>query len=120
MKLQKSQGQSLYEYAILLAIVVAVLTGMQVYLKRGIQGAIKLCSDEIGTQPKKDEAGKKDPTKGELLEARSTDITDGTATVTTLSGGTQTTISSQTTTKGTDSYSLYRSGFSEGGVSEGE
>ena len=38
---EKTRGQSLTEYAILLSVVAAVFIGMQLYVKRGLQGRIK-------------------------------------------------------------------------------
>ena len=46
------RAQATFEYAIILAIVAAALTAMQVYFKRGIQAGIKICSDELGGQRK--------------------------------------------------------------------
>jgi Flp pilus assembly pilin Flp len=45
---QKSQG--LAEYAVILAIVAAALIAMQMYMKRGIQGAVKIAADRLGSQ----------------------------------------------------------------------
>jgi hypothetical protein len=43
-------GQSMAEYAILIAIVSAALLSMQFYMRRGIQGVIKAAADEVGKQ----------------------------------------------------------------------
>ena len=43
-------GQSASEYALLIALVLAVFVGMQTYVKRGIQAAIKENVDEFGSQ----------------------------------------------------------------------
>ena len=43
-------GQSTAEYAILIAIVVAAMVGMQTYVKRGLQAKYKDASDTL-TQP---------------------------------------------------------------------
>lgn len=114
MKLQKSQGQSLYEYAILLAIVVAVFTGMQVYLKRGIQGVIKVSTDEFGTQKLSEEEeiqyGDRNPLKGWLLDSTSTTTTDATTHKELLVGGGQKTIEQPHTTTRTGT-TTYRMGF---------
>lgn len=40
------KGQSTAEYAILISLVVAVLVGMQIYVKRGIQGRFKDATDD--------------------------------------------------------------------------
>ena len=41
------QAQSILEYAILIAIVIAAVVVMQVYMKRGISGRLKDSSDKI-------------------------------------------------------------------------
>lgn len=38
------------EYAILIAVVIGALIGMQTYVKRGLQGRLKAASDDVGTQ----------------------------------------------------------------------
>lgn len=45
------------EYTIILSIVVAALIAMQVYMKRGVQSAIKAAADQLGTQ-----------TEGEIID----------------------------------------------------
>lgn len=54
----KSIGQSVTEYAVLLAIVAASLIAMQVYLKRGIQGRIRDMADQITPLSEHYEAGR--------------------------------------------------------------
>lgn len=44
------KGQSILEYAILLAVVIAVLLIMQAFVKRGYQGSLKSSSDKMGEQ----------------------------------------------------------------------
>ena len=44
------KGQSILEYAILLAVVIAVLLIMQAFVKRGYQGSLKRSADSMGTQ----------------------------------------------------------------------
>ena|SRR3989338_3280945 len=44
------KGQSTLEYAIVIAVIVAGLIAMQVYIKRGVQGRLKEASNEIGGQ----------------------------------------------------------------------
>jgi Flp pilus assembly pilin Flp len=44
------QAQSIIEYAIVLSLVTAVFIGMQTYLKRGVQAAVKISTDRMGTQ----------------------------------------------------------------------
>ena len=44
------KGQSILEYAILLAVVIAVLLIMQSFVKRGYQGSLKTSADRMGEQ----------------------------------------------------------------------
>lgn len=44
------RGQSTLEYAVIIAVVVAGLIAMQVYMKRGVQGKLRQASDDIGEQ----------------------------------------------------------------------
>ena len=110
MRVNRFKGQNVTEYAILFAIVAAVFIGMQTYIKRGIQGSLKFFGDQIG---KEEDYINKDPTKGELTEAKSTDNVEETTKIG-YTGGTQTTVTSQTSTKGEGSYTLYKAGFTEG------
>ena len=50
LKLRHKRGQSTLEYALLIAVIVAGLIAMQVYLKRGYQGRLRESTDEIGEQ----------------------------------------------------------------------
>ncbi|MBM3246502.1 MAG: hypothetical protein FJZ13_04160 [Candidatus Omnitrophica bacterium] len=43
-------AQSTLEYAVIIAVVVAGLVAMQVYIKRGFQGRLRQASDDIGEQ----------------------------------------------------------------------
>ena len=43
------RAQTTAEYAILIALVVAAVTAMQIYVKRGIQGKVKDVVDNMGT-----------------------------------------------------------------------
>ena len=45
-KLNK-KGQSIMEYAILVSLVITALTGMQLYVRRGLQAKIKDASDNL-------------------------------------------------------------------------
>lgn len=45
-----SRGQSLSEYALVLALIFAAVLGMQTYIKRGIQGVIKTTADTLGEE----------------------------------------------------------------------
>jgi hypothetical protein len=46
----KSKAQSMIEYSMMVACLVAALVAMQIYVKRGIQGRIRNAADEIGEQ----------------------------------------------------------------------
>jgi len=48
MRKYRLKGQSLLEYAFLVAIVAAAFIGMQHYIKRSVQGRVKQAADEIG------------------------------------------------------------------------
>ena len=45
-KLNK-KGQSIMEYAVLVSLVIAAITGMQLYVRRGLQAKIKDASDNL-------------------------------------------------------------------------
>ncbi len=44
------KGQSTLEYGIIVAVVVAGLLAMQMYIKRGVQGKLRGAADDIGEQ----------------------------------------------------------------------
>lgn len=44
------RGQSTLEYVVIIAVVVAGLIGMQIYIKRGVQGKLRDSTDQIGEQ----------------------------------------------------------------------
>jgi len=48
--LRRRSGQSVLEYTLLIAIVVAALLIMQVFVKRGFQGNLKESADKMGDQ----------------------------------------------------------------------
>jgi len=50
MFLRQRKAQSILEYAIMLAVVVAVLLIMQFFVKRGYQGNLKASADRMGEQ----------------------------------------------------------------------
>ena len=50
MVFMKQQGQSTLEYALLVAVIVAGLIGMQLYFKRGQMGRLRQAADDIGEQ----------------------------------------------------------------------
>lgn len=49
-KRNNKMGQSILEYAIVLAVVITVLGVMQIYFKRGIQSVVRAAADEVGDQ----------------------------------------------------------------------
>jgi uncharacterized protein (UPF0333 family) len=70
------RGQSALEYAVLLAVIVAALVAMQVYVKRAGEGRLKESADDLGSQY---EPGKTDVAEGTLTNAtvQETTGTDG-------------------------------------------
>jgi len=56
----KHLGQSITEYAVLLAVVAAALIAMQVYMKRGIQGRMRDLADQISPRESHYERGQTD------------------------------------------------------------
>ncbi len=44
------RAQSTLEYALIIAVVVAGLVAMQIYMKRGVQGKLRESADQIGEQ----------------------------------------------------------------------
>jgi Flp pilus assembly pilin Flp len=48
--IQWIRGQSVAEYALLISVIAAALLAMQVYMKRGIQAAVKYSTDQFGSQ----------------------------------------------------------------------
>ncbi len=46
----RKKGQSILEYSIMLAVVIAVLLIMQSFVKRGYQGSLKSSADKMGEQ----------------------------------------------------------------------
>lgn len=44
------RGSTLVEYGTLIAIIVAALLSMQVYIKRGVSGKLRAAADSVGTQ----------------------------------------------------------------------
>lgn len=51
-KLRKNRAQSILEYAILIGVIAAALSAMQIYFRRGIQAVIRVAADEVGCQTK--------------------------------------------------------------------
>ena len=48
--LKRHKGQSTLEYAMIIAVVVAALLAIQIYMKRGVQGKLRSSADDIGAQ----------------------------------------------------------------------
>lgn len=46
----RKKGQSTLEYAVVIAVVVAALVIMQMYVRRGFQGRLRQSADDIGEQ----------------------------------------------------------------------
>ena len=44
---QAAKGQAVFEYAVLISLVVAALMAMQLYAKRGLQAAVKTAADRM-------------------------------------------------------------------------
>ena len=45
------RGQSILEYALIIAVVVAALTAMSVYVQRSVQANLKTVEDQINAEP---------------------------------------------------------------------
>ncbi len=50
--LRRKIGQSVTEYAVLISLVSMAIFGVSLYIKRGIQGAVKDTADMVGKQRK--------------------------------------------------------------------
>ncbi len=50
MLIRRIKGQSILEYAMIIAVVVGALLAIQIYMKRGLQGRLRESSDQIGEQ----------------------------------------------------------------------
>lgn len=50
LRLFNKKGQSTLEYAVLIAVIVAGLLTMQMFMKRGYQGRLRSSTDDIGEQ----------------------------------------------------------------------
>lgn len=48
--LRRIKGQSTLEYAMVIAVIVAALVAMQIYMKRSVQGKLRSATDDIGQQ----------------------------------------------------------------------
>jgi Flp pilus assembly pilin Flp len=47
---KRDTGQTTLEYAVIIAVVVAALVAMQIYMKRGVEGKLRDSTDKIGEQ----------------------------------------------------------------------
>jgi len=70
----RGNSQSIIEYVLVIGVVMAVLIGMQAYMKRGIQGVIKTVADQVGQQSKAEDT---DPFKGVKTDSNFTTSTRG-------------------------------------------
>lgn len=95
----KSKAQSTTEYAILIALVAAALFGMQVYLKRGVQGRIKNLADQIS--PSQYESGQ---TQGNYITTQS-------GTITQIGGGKQSGLGQNQITETTQNETTTRTSY---------
>ncbi len=95
-KLKYCFGQSTMEYAVLLALVAAAIVGMQIYVRRGIQGRIKNLANEIS--PEHYEAG--------TTISNSTTIQSG-RTVSKYEDGATTASQNETVTRTSEEGSIY-------------
>jgi len=50
MRIKNNKAQGILEYAVLLAIVAATIVGIQIYVKRAMEGRFKQSADQIGEQ----------------------------------------------------------------------
>lgn len=48
--LRNRTAQSTLEYAVIIAVVVAALLAIQIYMKRGVQGKLRESTDQVGEQ----------------------------------------------------------------------
>lgn len=85
---RKRYGQSTLEYAILIAVIVAGLIGMQAYVKRGMQGRLESAANDIGEQYSPG-----------LVTSTYTTTSDQTSTETVSGGTTTTDVTSQQQTR---------------------
>lgn len=64
-------GQSIAEYAVIISVVTAALLAMQVYLKRGIQAAVKYSTDQFGNQEWMESDPERQPIANVMLQTKS-------------------------------------------------
>lgn len=70
----KRKAQNLIEYSIILAIVGVAISSMAVYMRRCVQGVIKIASDELGPQQVKIKSKKVESSTSETKESKTGDI----------------------------------------------
>ena len=101
-KILKAKAQSISEYAVLLMLVAAAISGMTIYMKRGVQAGIKDVADLIGNQQDYEDF---DPLKGARSNSDIHQYTNSsTTTEKALGGGVTTYIDSSSNSSGTSTY----------------
>ena len=50
MMMRSRRGQSVIEYAVMIAVVIAALLVMQIYMKHGVSGKLRESTDQVGEQ----------------------------------------------------------------------
>jgi hypothetical protein len=50
MRLKETRGQGMLEIVLVFAVVIAAILGMQVFLKRAVEGRLRSSADSVGTQ----------------------------------------------------------------------
>jgi hypothetical protein len=101
MKKSYSLGQSILEYTVVLAVVAAAVAAMQLYFKRGVQSAIKVAADQVGTQEGGDSIDTSDGLARTQSGSQHVDtITSGSETEQVSAGSRSKSFSSTTTTSG--------------------
>lgn len=82
----RNRGQSTLEYAVIIAVVVAGLIAMQMYIKRGLQGRYRQASDDIGEQFSPSTSSSNITT---TIDSAQKEVLSGGTTTTTVSKGEQ-------------------------------
>ena len=102
--LNKQKGQSTLEYAMIVAVVVAGLFAMQIYMRRGVEGKLRSSTNDIGAQF---EAGKsyvhtESSRIGTTVEETAAGVT------TSLSNGINGSVADSTTTSGNENVTKFK------------
>ena len=93
------KGQNLAEVALIIGVLGLVLIGMQVYVKRGLQGKVKDLTDIIISGGSEKQAAYQQDTSGfEINDLTSTLVSDTRVTVKESEGGGRRSTGSETTT----------------------